>query len=151
MITWSLQKRNIKDLKKHPKNPRTISKDQYKLLVDSIEKFGLAEKPTINLDNTIIGGHQRIEVMRKAGIKEIDCWVPEIPLNEKDEEELLLKLNRIHGDFDWEVLANNFEVPDLLDYGFTVQEMELVLDEKPSDETKKGKKQKECPSCGHKF
>ena len=65
MINWKLETVLIKDLKNHPKNPRYISKDQFRHLENLINKFGLIDKPIVNLDRTIIGGHQRIQILKK--------------------------------------------------------------------------------------
>jgi hypothetical protein len=149
-MKWSLQSRKIKDLKAHPKNPRKLTKEQYKQLGESIAKFDLIDKPIVNHDNTIIGGHQRIEVLKKNKVCHVDCWVPDEPIQEKDVEELMLRLNRNHGEFDYDILANSFEVPDLIDYGFTVTEMDLLLEHVETEEQEPTKKKKkECPNCGY--
>lgn len=147
MIAWSIQKVNIRSLKKHPKNPRTISRTQVEHLQSSLDKFGLIEKPILNADMMILSGHQRVTLLKKQGIKEIECWMPNRQLDEKEAEELLLKMNRVHGDFNYEILANEFSVPDLLDFGFTVEELELkeIDDIESEDEPKK--KEKHCPHC----
>ncbi len=150
MIQWHLEKRSIKDLKSHPNNPRQLSKDQERHLRTSIDKFGLAEKIIINTDNTIIGGHQRINVLKTMKEKQVDCWVPERTLDGKEAEELLIRLNRNHGEFDYDVLANSFNVPDLLDWGFLPDELELAYSDIETDD-KPGEpdpKKKTCPNCG---
>ncbi len=153
MITWSLEERNIKDLKKHPKNPRFISKEKTNQLKNNIDRFGLIDKPIINTDNTIIGGHQRIEILKKDKVSTVLCWVPSRELTEKEVLELNLTLNRLHGEFDYDILANEFEVPDLLDWGFTVDELHLFdEDVKPkASEKEKDQEPIECPKCGHSF
>ncbi len=156
MIKWHLESRKISSLKPHPKNPRYLKEnDAYHLKV-SLEKFGLIDKPIINPDGLIIGGHQRINVLK--GSKKnalIDCWVPDRPLEEKEVEELNIRLNRNTGDWDWEVLANQWEVSDLCEWGFSVEEIlgnPLVpeeVKEEISPKEEKEKKKSECPSCGH--
>ena len=151
MITWHIETRLIKDLKPHPKNPRQLSKDQARQLRKSIETFGLSDKPIINLDNTIIGGHQRISVLKTMKWKEVECWVPDRLINEKEAEELCIRLNRNHGAFDYDVLANEFDLSDLLEYGFSMEELELIPTEELESKYKPKKKLKTCPSCGHAF
>ena len=68
MINWKLEAIPIKELREHPKNPRQISKDQYQHLTNLIAKFGLIEKPIINLDRMIIGGHQRLKILKKMKV-----------------------------------------------------------------------------------
>jgi DNA modification methylase len=123
MIKWKLESRKFKELKKYTKNPRRLTKEQYKNLKISIDKFGLIDRPIVNLDGTIIGGHQRIEVMEKDGNPLIDCWVPSQQLNDKQVEELNIRLNKNTGEFDWDILANEYEVTDLLEWGFNAEEM----------------------------
>jgi len=156
MINWTLQSFFIKDLKSHPKNPRQIKKEQLQQLENLIKKFGLIDKPIVNLDKTIIGGHQRIKILKKMKERQVECWTPDLQLSDEDVEELLIKHNLNQGIWDWDILANNFEAIDLLAYGFTEQQLigpyeeaEKVLGD--SDKKEKDKKLKTCPSCGHEF
>lgn len=150
MINWHIEKRKISSLKKHTKNPRILTSQQAEHLKDSIEKFGIVDKPAINLDGTIIGGHQRLAILKKMGQKEIEVYVPDRQLEEKEVDELCIRLNRIHGEFDYDALANNFEVIDLLEWGFSENELDFSIDVLESDDNQeKCKKQKLCPNCGH--
>lgn len=123
MITWTLETRKVKDLKPHPKNPRHLTKDQLKQLSESIEKFGLIDKPIVTIENEIIGGHQRLNVLKRLKFKEVDCWIPNRHLDSKEIDELNIRLNKNTGDWDWDVLANEWDVSDLMDWGFTAQEL----------------------------
>lgn len=151
---WSLKTVKIKDLKPHPKNPRSINKDQAAHLANSMDRFGIAEKPVINQDMMIIGGHQRIKLRKKAGDKEIECLTPDRLLSQEESDELCVRLNRNHGEFDWDMLGNLFDPAELVSWGFTPQEMEICLDilePEPEEKGSKGKKKKECPNCGCQF
>lgn len=150
MINWRLEVVKIKELKPHPKNPRQISKDQMHHLENVINKFGLIDKPIINKDRAIIGGHQRIRILKKMKTKEVECWVPEEQINDEDVDHLCVSLNLNQGKFDFDILANEFEALDLLTWGFTEEQLiGYVSDEE--ENTPKGKKKKCCPSCGHEF
>ena len=153
MINWHLEKRLVKDLKPNPKNPRHLSKDQERHIEISLKKFGLADKPIINTDNMIIGGHMRLRILKKQKIKEIECWIPERLLTEKEVDELTIRLNKNHGGFDFDILANEWEVPDLLDWGFKPEELEIILTEdiESKEKTDKKKKTTTCPGCGLEF
>jgi DNA modification methylase len=129
MITWKLETIPIKELKDHPKNPRYITKEQNQHLTDLIAKFGLIEKPIINLDRTIIGGHQRIKILKKMKIKEVECWVPDQQLAEEDINHLCVGLNLNQGEFDYDILANQWDPMDLLKWGFTEEQLLGVADE----------------------
>lgn len=152
MFGWIIVKKKIKDLKNNPKNPRKITKQQQDLIKKSIGRFGLVEKPILNLDNTIIGGHQRIAILKQQGHSTVDCWVPDRQLQEKDLDDFNLMLNRVHADFDYDMLANMFEIPDLLECGFNVDELQIGdVEEVEEKEQKTKKKLSECPACGHQF
>ena len=156
---WTLVTKKIKDLKPHPKNPRRISKDETAHLKSSLEKFGLTDKPIINLDNVIIGGHQRVKVLKSMGWKEVQCLMPDRLLDEAEVEEALIRHNKNSGQWDWDGLANNFESLDLIEFGFKAEELfgsgsDEDAPKKPKKEKEEEsgeKKLKECPSCGHKF
>ena len=154
-IRWALHEIPIKDLKDHPKNPRQIGKDQLTRLGNLIDKFGLIDKPIINANMVIIGGHQRVRVMKKKKVKTVECWVPDRLLNEKEVEELMIGVNLHQGKFDFDILANQWSPLDLLQYGFSEEQLlgsckeaEEILE----NETKANSKApKECPNCGHQF
>lgn len=143
MIEWRLETRNIEDLSPHPKNPRYLTKDQKKHLESSLDEFGLIEKPIINQDNTIIGGHQRIKLLKEQNIHEVECWVPDNLLGEKQVDKLNIRLNKNHGSFDYDILANEWDLDDLIEYGFDEDE----LYKNPEPKKKKEKKAKFCPHC----
>ena len=126
-IVWSLKTFQIDELTDYAKNPRSLTKQQFEQLKKSLDKFGMIDKPIINADekNTVIGGHQRLRVLRSENQKSVECWIPSRELDEKEVEELNIRLNKNTGDWDFDTLANNFEVGDLMDWGFT--EMELGI------------------------
>jgi len=151
-IEWHVEKRAIADLKDYPKNPRRMSKEKAEKLQSNITKFGLIDVPFINTDNTLIGGHQRCKILKKMGHKEIDVKVPSRTLSSEEIEELNITHNLVTGEFDYDVLANNYEVPNLIEYGFSFENL-LGHNEshEDSDEKPKKKKMKMCPSCGFEF
>ncbi len=150
MINWHLETISIKKLIDHAKNPRQISKDQFQHLQALIEKFGLIDKPIINIDFTIIGGHQRVRVLKKMKVKEVECWVPDVKLSDADVEHLLIGHNLNQGYFDYEILANVFEPLDLLKWGFTEEQLLGSFEEieKTLNNKEEKKKTKSCPHCG---
>lgn len=157
MIEWSLQKRKIKDLIPHPKNPRKLSKHDHYHLSESVSRFGLIDKPIIDKNNRIIGGHQRVSILKEGKIKEIECWVPHRNLTENECDELLLRLNRNIGSFDFDMLANQFDSLELIEFGFTAtellgnpQDLDFV-ETLETDNSKDEKKIKKCPHCGNEF
>jgi hypothetical protein len=158
-ITWSLRSVKVKDLKEHPRNPRQISKDQMAQLQGLIQKFGLIDKPIINTDRMLIGGHQRLTALKKMGVKEVECWAPDRELSNEDIDHLCIGLNKATGFWDFDKLANEWEMDKLLEWGFTEDELfgavqkaqNISLDESEKKDEEKPKKTKTCPSCGHEF
>ena len=123
MIYWDMIKHKVSNLKEHPKNPRQLTKDQEKQLKESIKKFGMIDKPIINTDMMIIGGHQRLKILKQLKIKEIECWYPSRKLTEQEVDELNIRLNKNTGEWDWDVLANEWNTSDLVDWGFNPVEL----------------------------
>lgn len=123
MIEWHIEIRKIKDLRQADKNPRTMTKTQSEQLKKSITKFGLIDKPFINRDNTIIGGHQRLTILKQMGVEDVEVYVPSRQLTPDESMELNLRHNQNTGSWDWDVLANEFEVADLLECGFNISQL----------------------------
>jgi len=153
-ITWNLKTFNIYDLTDYSKNPRSLTKQQFEQLKKSLDKFGLIDKPIINADekNTVIGGHQRLRVLRAEGQKSVECWIPSRKLTDREVEELNIRLNKNTGDWDFDTLANNFEMGDLLDWGFTEIDLGLYPEDEEKSSTDEPSYEKPkmiiCPNCG---
>jgi len=111
-----VKKIDINKLQPASYNPRQISTKQYKDLKESIKKFDLVDPIIINKDMTVIGGHQRLKVCKDLKHTEIDCVV--LDLTKEEERELNIRLNKSGGEFDMDILANEFDVEELKDWGF---------------------------------
>ena len=135
MISWRTEKRKIEDLKPASYNPRKSTKKQFTDLTKSIEKFDLADPIIINKNNTVIGGHFRLKVLLEKGIQEVDVRVPDHVLNESEEKELNLRLNKNLGEWDWGLLGDgNFNYNLLLESGFDKDELERVYDTETTED-----------------
>jgi len=128
-LEWHNEKRKISDLIPYESNPRQITEKQYSDLKKSVTKFNLAEIPAINLDNKICAGHQRLKAMTEiyGADFEIDVRVPNRKLTEKEFQEYNVRSNKNTGEWSFDILANEFELEDLLEWGF--EEFELGLKE----------------------
>ncbi len=154
---WTLHEVAIKDIKEHPKNSRYIKKEMIAHLEKSIDKHGLIDKPILNLDMVLIGGHQRVRLLKKKKFKTVVVWMPDRLLSDQDVDEILIGNNLYKGDWDYEHMADNWDVLDLLEKGFT--EEQLMGKFKEAEEILAGnnekktaaKKKKNCPNCGHEF
>ena len=130
-MNWSIVKRKLIDLKEWETNPRNLTEKGIKDLKKSIEKFGCAEPLVINTDNVICGGHGRKKVLTMMGIKEVDCYMPDRLLTEKEFKELNIRLNKnIAGEWNMDTLANSFEMEDLKAWGFENQDFGFSKEEK---------------------
>ena len=123
-ITWKTESRRLGDLIEWDKNPRQLSAHDAEHIGKSIRKFGLADPLIINLDNHLIGGHQRKHILSNPE-QVVDVRVPSRQLTEAEAEELAIRLNKNTGAWDFDALANGFEVPDLLEWGFDERELQL--------------------------
>jgi ParB-like chromosome segregation protein Spo0J len=124
-LHWQLELIPFSIMKVHFKNPRSLSIEQHQQIDASMDRFGLIEKPVLNKDLTIIGGHQRIGILKAKGIESCLCWVPERLLTEVEVDELNIRLNKNTGEWDWEILANEWDQDKLLDWGFSDKDLGL--------------------------
>lgn len=125
-ITWTSQKRKISELNPAPYNPRQLTETQAKDLGKSLERFNLADPIVINANNRIIGGHQRINILKTKGALEVDVRVPSRQLTEHEEKELNLRLNKNLGEWDYDLLAD-FDEDLLKDVGFESKELDKIF------------------------
>jgi len=120
-----IKERLIADLNPAEYNPRQLTDKQYKQLKKSLKSFGCVEPVVINSNpmrrDVIIGGHQRCKVWADLGNKTIPTV--EVELDEAGEMELNVRLNKNTGEFDFDMLANYFEVDKLQEWGFSDAEL----------------------------
>lgn len=101
MNNLNIQKIKINKLIPAEYNPRKLLKSsdsEFKKIKRSIEKFGYVDPIIVNKDMTIIGGHQRFNVIKELDYKEIDCVV--LDISKEDEKALNIALNKISGSWD---------------------------------------------------
>ena len=119
--------KNIDQLIEAEYNPRQLTKDQYQNIKDSIQRFGIVDPIIINKNkdrkNIIIGGHQRVKIAKRLKMKKIPCL--EIDLSYEKERELNIRLNRNTGEFDFDMLADYFEIEDLMNWGFSEKDLKI--------------------------
>lgn len=128
-IDWMLVRYDLEKLVPHERNPRQLSKEQHAQLTKSLTKFGTVEKPVVNTDGSIIGGHQRIKVLQELAFKTVECWVPSRKLTQKEVDELNIRLNKNTGEWDWDTLANEWDANDLMEWGFTDEDLQMFENE----------------------
>lgn len=115
------ERRPVDELNPAVYNPRKRlmpGDEEYERLKRSIETFGYVDPIIVNMDGTVIGGHQRLNVLRDLGYTEVDVAV--VDLDKNDEKALNIALNKIAGEWDDEKLAEIFKDLQLDDYDATV-------------------------------
>jgi DNA modification methylase len=113
-----MEKVKISEVKLNPNNPRLIKDDKFKKLVQSIKDFPemLDIRPiVVNQDMIILGGNMRYKACKEAGLKEIP--IIKTDLTEEQQREFLIKDNTSGGEWDWEVLANEWDTDQLEAWG----------------------------------
>jgi len=127
----------INSIKTNPKNPRLIKDDKFKKLVNSIKEFPqmLELRPiVVDENNIILGGNMRHKACIEAGLKEVFI-VQAKDLTELQKDEFIVKDNVGFGEWDWDILANEWDTDKLQDWGLdlpldvSVQELEAEEDD----------------------
>lgn len=119
---------NLNDIKLNEKNPRTINKRQLDKLVKSVQEFPeMTELRPIVVDenNTILGGNMRYRAMQKLGYKQAEV-VKVSGLTDEQKREFIIKDNVAFGDWDWDALANEWDMGQLSEWGLDIPEPENV-------------------------
>lgn len=132
-----MQKFKINEIKLNPNNPRLIKDDKFEKLVKSIKEFPemLDIRPiVVNSDMVILGGNMRFKACKEAGLKEIPVIVAD-NLTEEQQREFLIKDNTSGGEWDFEILANEWDVEQLEEWGLDIPafETEEVLEAEEDD------------------
>ena len=123
----------VADLRENPNNPRTIKDDKFRKLVESVKDFPemLEARPIVcTSDGVVLGGNMRLKALREAGIKETPVYV--VKWTENKQSEFLIKDNVGFGEWDWDILANEWDAAKLEEWGLDVWQLpedEPTLDE----------------------
>lgn len=113
---------DIQKVKPNKNNPRVIKDFKFKKLVQSIQEFPemLEKRPIVVDENMIVlGGNMRLKACIEAGLKKIDVIIAE-GWSEKQKQEFIIKDNVGYGEWDWDVLANEWEITSLDKWGVNV-------------------------------
>ena len=125
----------ISKVKTNPNNPRLIKDDKFKKLVRSIKEFPemLQIRPiVVDKDNIVLGGNMRLRACKEAGLKEVYI-VKADQLTEKQQREFIIKDNVGFGEWDWDDLANEWDVDKLEDWGLDLP-VDLKVEELEAEE-----------------
>ena len=126
----------IQDIKPNPNNPRLIKDDKFKKLCQSLKDFPemLELRPiVVNRDHIILGGNMRYKAAKEIGLKEIPVKVAD-NLTPEQEREFLIKDNTSGGEWDWEILANEWDNEELESWGLDIPNWAAGVDENSMDD-----------------
>lgn len=123
-IVWTPKTVKIDSIEMFESNPRIITESGLKQLEESFDEVGMFQPLAINTDNKLLSGHARLMQLKKDGYEEITVMVPDRKLTPKQEKALVIRANKnVAGQWDFDILANEFEFEDLVDWGFKDHEL----------------------------
>jgi DNA modification methylase len=126
----------LSDIKPNPSNPRIIKDEKFAKLVQSIKDFPqmLELRPiVINSDNIVLGGNMRLRACKEAGLKEVPVMRAD-DLTPEQQAEFIIKDNVGFGEWDWDMLANEWDAEKLNDWGLDVPDFEATELEAEEDD-----------------
>ncbi len=127
-----VEKVKIGEVKNNPSNPRLIKDDKFRKLVKSIQEFPqmLELRPiVVDENNIVLGGNMRLKACKEAGLKDVFIVKAE-NLTEEQKQEFIVKDNVGFGEWDWDMLANEWDVDKLDEWGLDVPK---ILDSSEDD------------------
>lgn len=116
----------VSQVKANPNNPRVIKDDKFAKLVKSLQDFPDMAKvrPIVcNADMIVLGGNMRLKAMKEAGWKEVPVEV--VDWDEEKQREFIIKDNVGFGEWDWEMIANEWDTDQLTDWGLDIPEFKV--------------------------
>jgi len=124
----------LSEIKSNPNNPRIIKDDKFEKLVKSIREFPkmMELRPmVVNSDNVVLGGNMRLKALKHLGYKEIqEDWVKRSDeLTEDEQRRFIIADNVGFGEHDWDLLANEWDINELEDWGLEVPNFETEAQE----------------------
>jgi DNA modification methylase len=132
---------SIKLVKSNPNNPRIIKDDKFAKLVASIKEFPkmLEIRPiVVNDDMIVLGGNMRLKACIHAGLKEVPI-IKVTDLTEQEQKQFIIKDNVSGGEWDWNMLANEWDAEELDAWGLDVPDFGKELEAEEDDfETPEG-------------
>tara|TARA_R110000823_G_scaffold305566_1_gene427714 strand:- start:983 stop:2170 length:1188 start_codon:yes stop_codon:yes gene_type:complete len=118
----NIEQVKLSKVKNNPNNPRLIKDDKFKKLVNSIKEFPemLKIRPiVVNEDMIVLGGNMRLKACREAGLKEVFI-IKASELTEEQQREFIIKDNSGFGEWDWDMIANEWDTEQLEEWGIDI-------------------------------
>lgn len=123
--------------KYNPRKDLAPGDPDYEHLKHSIDHWGLVDPLIVNQNMTVIGGHQRLKVLKELGYDEVECVM--VDLDDANEHALNIALNKISGEWNIELLESELSGLQDMDFdidltGFNNIELEELLPTTPEPE-----------------
>jgi hypothetical protein len=127
-----MEVKNVKlsEVKSNPNNPRIIKDDKFSKLVKSIKEFPkmLEIRPiVVNADMIVLGGNMRLKACKEAGLKEVPVIFAQ-DLTEEEQKQFIIKDNVGFGEWDWDMIANEWDAAEIQEWGFDIPGFDNVED-----------------------
>jgi ParB-like chromosome segregation protein Spo0J len=122
----------INKIKSNPNNPRVIKDDKFKKLVQSLKdlpEMAQVRPIVVNQDMIVLGGNMRLKAMKEAGWKEAPVAI--VDWDEDKQRQFIIKDNVGFGEWDWDMLANEWDAESLGEWGLDVP---IIMSEPSMDE-----------------
>lgn len=132
-LTWTAEKRKVKDLKPLDKNPRKITKASIEKMKERISKRGFHDVVKLDQSGVVLSGNVRTEALTALGIQEVNVLVPSRPLTKEERDGVILESNRHDGEWDTAMLPE-FGQEILLDVGFEAMEVDTIMHDDEDEE-----------------
>ena len=145
---------NISEPKPNEHNPRYINKANFKKLVNSLKEFPkmLEVRPLVVDENMVVlGGNMRLKALTEAGFKEVLVHQV-LDWTDDEKNQFIIKDNSSFGSWDWEILANEWNMQKIVDWGVDLPKEMFAEDDDPIQQNTQDELPKEiCPTCGSKM
>ena len=142
------KKINVAEIKETPNNPRLIKDPKFKLLVKSIKNspWMLDIRPiVVDETMTILGGNMRLKACKSAGMFEVPIYIA-TGLTEAQKREFIIKDNAGFGEWDWDIIANEWDPKQVMEWGVDLPVYDLPIDY--DDPKEKDQDRDICELCG---
>jgi len=124
-----VNKVKINQIKSNPNNPRLIKDDKFYKLVKSLEEdpdFCNVRPVVVNKDMIVLGGNMRLKAAKELGWKEIPCEI--VDWSEEKQRAFTIKDNVGYGEWDWDMLANEWDAEQLNEWGLDIPKFSDPVD-----------------------
>lgn len=125
---------SIKEIKSNPNNPRIIKDDKFAKLVQSLKdlpEMASVRPIVVNTDMIVLGGNMRLKAMKEAGWKEVPVEI--VDWDEEKQRQFIIKDNVGFGEWDWDMLANEWDADELNEWGLDIPDFKVEAEVQEDD------------------